>query len=1024
VLVASIAGLCLLPAASAFAEGSVNVNVGLAGENRHGLAYTAAPGVYGEDQYTVLRVFAQAGEAIQMGSSAMGLGGSSNIRVFPPGTSFASTANPAITAPLLTDPVFATAVLNCTSHQPGTGRIASRAQELAGPLPSTGGYTPCTYVAPTSGTYPIVMTPQSLTANNNVGTVAAPVVTAAAGRNIAAWDVTVRNAGATVQPGRAFSNALLLRTVFAPATATQFRANVYACTGYAYSVSFFNHRGGNWTLASDDHGVIDAATGRSNFASFNYGQAPAIGPVFLNAKAPLLTVPDVVDDLRHPVFFNTPDPLTITGAGGLQAERGCSPTPITPAVAAPTNVAFTGSGGQAGATNRGSGGTISFDSLPLLDGNDYSVELDLNANGSYADPADVTADGLQLDSSGNTFSWDGLDGTGVAPACGTYPYRIQDSLVGVHLTQDDVEDSGGMQIQRLTLPGDPAFPDSLAATYDDVDPYKGVAVTNTNPSARTNGSSGPGFHQWSGSSGNLDWVDTWTTLPGGTAAAALTVLCADVAITKSASPSPAVPGAPLTYQLVVTNNGPEAAADVQVSDPLPAGLTFVSASSGCGAAGQSVTCSLGTMSPGASQTLTVTADIASAVGGQVVNTAAVTSTTLDPDPANNTATATVDVPLEGDADLSIDKTPSTSTVGPGSQVLYTLVVTNDGPSDATGVTVSDAPPAGIVLQSAQASQGSCTVAPGALSCSLGGLVDDGTAQILVTAQVGDGATGALTNTARVTGDQRDPNGSNDTDPETVTVPEPPPGPQPRADLTIVKRGDRTAQIGKALTYRIEVRNDGPAAATGVRVTDTMSAPARLVSLRTTAGSCREALPLTCSLGTIQPGGRVTITVVIRPQMLGTLRNAASVTGEGFDPMTSNNLAVVATRVKRALTLTKRANRRTVRAGRTVTYTIRVRNPSDVAVRDVRTCDSLPSGLAFVRATPRARLTDGRYCWTTKRLGAGTRKTYQLTARALNGASGSTVNRATATSPDANTRRAKRAVRVRGGAAPGGGGVTG
>jgi len=143
-----------------------------------------------------------------------------------------------------------------------------------------------------------------------------------------------------------------------------------------------------------------------------------------------------------------------------------------------------------------------------------------------------------------------------------------------------------------------------------------------------------------------------------------------------------------------------------------------------------------------------------------------------------------------------------------------------------------------------------------------------------------------------------------------------------------------------------------------------------------------------------------------------LRNAASVTSENTDPATANNLAVVANRVRHALTVTKIAGRRTITAGQSVAYRIRVRNPSPQAVRNVRTCDRLPSGLVFVRATPRPTRTGGRRCWTARRLGARRSPTYTLTARAPRGTSGIKINRATATSPDAASARA-RAVRVNG-----------
>jgi uncharacterized repeat protein (TIGR01451 family) len=499
-------------------------------------------------------------------------------------------------------------------------------------------------------------------------------------------------------------------------------------------------------------------------------------------------------------------------------------------------------------------------------------------------------------------------------------------------------------------------------------------------------------------------------------------LSADLAIVKTASPGTITPGGNLTYALAVTNQGPDPAVNVRASDPLPAGLTFVSASPGCSAAGADVTCAVASLAAGASQTFTVTARVASSVTGRVTNTATVTSDTPDPNQANNTATATV--PTRGVADLSILKSASTSTVGPGGQVLYTLVIENDGPSDATGVTVTDTPPAGLVPQSATPARGTCEILGGRVSCSLGALAAGGSTQVLVTAQVAAGASGSLTNTATVAGDQRDPDPSDNTTTATITVPSPPTPAQARADLAITKRAGRnTVALGQSLTYTIVVTNNGPSPATDVNVTDTTSLPGRLLSVRTSAGICERTLPLRCALGTLARGREVTMRVRFRPTDTGSLRNAASVTSAGFDPRTADNLVVVRTRVKPALALTKVAGRKRVRAGRTVTYTIRVRNRSDVAVRRVRTCDLLPPGLVYVSSKSRAKPSKGRYCWTARRLGAGKSRTYRLTARALGGAGGMRVNRATATSRGTARARARSAVRVRARRAPGGG-VTG
>jgi uncharacterized repeat protein (TIGR01451 family) len=112
---------------------------------------------------------------------------------------------------------------------------------------------------------------------------------------------------------------------------------------------------------------------------------------------------------------------------------------------------------------------------------------------------------------------------------------------------------------------------------------------------------------------------------------------ADLAITKSGSPDSVTVGGTLTYTIEVTHNGIADATGVVVTDPLPANVTFVSASPACSEAGGTVTCALGTLTDGAtsSVTITVTADEA----GAITNTASVDADQFDPIASNSSATA-------------------------------------------------------------------------------------------------------------------------------------------------------------------------------------------------------------------------------------------------------------------------------------------------------------------------------------------------------------------------------------------------
>jgi uncharacterized repeat protein (TIGR01451 family) len=260
----------------------------------------------------------------------------------------------------------------------------------------------------------------------------------------------------------------------------------------------------------------------------------------------------------------------------------------------------------------------------------------------------------------------------------------------------------------------------------------------------------------------------------------------------------------------------------------------------------------------------------------------------------------VNCPRWGPADLSIAKRADPGTVGPAGQVLYTLTVDNHGPSDATGLTVSDTTPAGVSVSSAEPSQGSCTITAGHLSCALGGLPAGGSAQVLVTAMTSASASGNLTNKATVTADQPDPDRANNTASDTVTVPSSRPAPEQPADLEITAHMDRaTADVGETLTYTDVVDNLGPATAQDVEVENTSSDAARLVSIDTDAGHCQHALPLSCMLGAIPAGAKVTITVVLIPMLPGTLRNADSVGSAEPHPPTAHNLATVTTLIEKA-----------------------------------------------------------------------------------------------------------------------------
>src|SRR5439155_797206 len=219
------------------------------------------------------------------------------------------------------------------------------------------------------------------------------------------------------------------------------------------------------------------------------------------------------------------------------------------------------------------------------------------------------------------------------------------------------------------------------------------------------------------SSGTSDPTATNNTA---TATTTVTVTTsADLSITKTDAPDPVTAGAALTYTLTVSNAGPStAAAPISVTDSLPPGVTFQGASGTgwtCSGTNTGVTCTrASTLPPGAAPPITILVT-APNEGGTITNTATVSSSTSDPNTANNTATANTDVRA---ADLSITKSaPAEATSG--TDITYHLTVTNNGPTTSTGGTVTDVLTVGVTFKSASAD---CAfTAPSTVGCSFGTL---------------------------------------------------------------------------------------------------------------------------------------------------------------------------------------------------------------------------------------------------------------------------------------------------------------
>ncbi len=491
----------------------------------------------------------------------------------------------------------------------------------------------------------------------------------------------------------------------------------------------------------------------------------------------------------------------------------------------------------------------------------------------------------------------------------------------------------------------------------------------------------------------------------------------NLAVTKTASRSRYAAGQPLTYTVTATNAGPGSAAGVTISDPLPAGLASggftwtcaPSPGSSCTSSGSgSINDGKAEIAAGGSLVYTVTGTVPVGLSGPLTNTATVTPPPGSEDPGCTPSCAATVVVAEPQVDVAIAKTASRSTVPPGGQVMYTLTVQNKGPSDGTGVTVTDKPPAGLTYVSAVPSQGTCSLSGGALTCPLGTLPAGASAQVLVTAEVGAKAPSSLKNTATVTVEQPDTDPANNTATQTVTV-KPQPSPPAPDDVAIVKTASAPTVIpGGQIVYTLLVRNNGPGEATGVTVTDTPPGGLTATEARSAQGTCTVGAYVSCALGALAPGGetQILISTIASAGASGSLKNVATVTSDEKDTDPANNLASQTITVPPPpygpqpvsnLRLAKRVSTHQATAGARLTYTIEVTNLGPAAADDVHLTDApdLPLKLLAVHAGQGNCLSGPPLTCSLGTVPAGAH--VKVTVQALAEAAGQLVNSASVTS---------------------------
>jgi uncharacterized repeat protein (TIGR01451 family)/LPXTG-motif cell wall-anchored protein len=413
----------------------------------------------------------------------------------------------------------------------------------------------------------------------------------------------------------------------------------------------------------------------------------------------------------------------------------------------------------------------------------------------------------------------------------------------------------------------------------------------------------------------------------------------EISIDKTVSPAgPVTQGDEVTWTLKVDNTSVDAINKAVVTDPLPAGVTYVPGSVRYTAGGPSgilgaktdaagddqVDWDAGTktltfrVGAGANGTSGGTMGIAPAADGS--HTVTITfKTTVDVAPGQsveNTAHAygegrELDDPFgplttedddpatiaaEPVADLGITKSDGDAVVRKvGDEFTYTLEATNAGPSPATGVVITDDLDPMIKFVSSTAG---CTAAGQTVTCPIGNMAVDETKTVSFTVEVVElpGAGKVIPNLASIDGNE--PNPDCDDDPTALCNEDEEETPQPEVDLGIVKSdGDAVIRnVGDEFTYTLEVTNAGPDDATGVVITDPLDPRLSFASsedscavdetaVQPTDGPAQDVVK--CLIGDLAAGETKTVSFKVNANELPapgkTIPNVATVTGNEEQP---------------------------------------------------------------------------------------------------------------------------------------------
>jgi uncharacterized repeat protein (TIGR01451 family) len=291
-----------------------------------------------------------------------------------------------------------------------------------------------------------------------------------------------------------------------------------------------------------------------------------------------------------------------------------------------------------------------------------------------------------------------------------------------------------------------------------------------------------------------------------------------------------------------------------------------------------VSCTITNLASGAGALISI--QCATVTNGNVTNFATVTTFDADFNSTNNSSSLAT--PVLPDSDLGLNGSV-TNAVLVGSNLVYSLLVTNRGPSIATNLVVTDVLPAGVTYVTAGVSQGSFGQTSGVVTATLGTINKGASATVSVT--IKPNQPGSLTNTPSVSSGVLDPSTGDNSVSLITTV-------NPIADLRLTQSASpNPVNVSSNLTLTFVISNAGPSTANDVILSNALPATLSYVLAQSTNGSCSEASGVvTCNISSLNSNAITVVAITVQPNASGSITNIGRVTSSAVDFSTNNNSA--------------------------------------------------------------------------------------------------------------------------------------